>query len=206
MAIFKGIEKPCEVCGKVFRAPLSRKNPRSCSNECGYKLRAHSKSKEKTRIVCACCGKEFEEHGSHAGRRRFCSRQCMHTDAKFKAEKSEVRFGSNNPMWTGSTVQSVSKSGRVYHRIAPARENAKVAKRRLHTAEATPPWADLKAMLAFYEESQRLSRETGVAHHVDHIVPLTSKYVCGLHCEYNLQVLPGVENIRKHNRTWPDKP
>ena len=55
-------------------------------------------------------------------------------------------------------------------------------------------------MLAFYEEARRLTEETGIVHHVDHIIPINHPLICGLHVETNLQVLPAAENSRKGNR------
>lgn len=83
--------------------------------------------------------------------------------------------------------------------------------------QATPHWADPKKIDAIYAEAARLTRETGVPHHVDHMVPIQgpiAKYgpfrgmrlVYGLHCEANLQILPGTENLSKGNRYWPDMP
>lgn len=71
---------------------------------------------------------------------------------------------------------------------------------------ATPSWANLDAIKFIYAEAKRVSDESGIEHHVDHIVPLISDIVCGLHCEANLRVLEGAENIRKSNRYWPDMP
>ena len=66
--------------------------------------------------------------------------------------------------------------------------------------QATPPWADTAAILAVYEQRLILSQSTGVLYHVDHIIPLHHPLVCGLHVEYNLQIITAEENLRKSNK------
>jgi hypothetical protein len=68
-------------------------------------------------------------------------------------------------------------------------------------ALARPKWVDRRALRTIKMEAQRLSVETGIAHHVDHIHPLQGDISCGLHVPWNLQVLPGAENCSKSNKT-----
>lgn len=70
--------------------------------------------------------------------------------------------------------------------------------------QAMPPWADTARIQSVYDLAHELTQSTGVKHHVDHIVPLISKRVCGLHVPANLRVVPATENLRKGNRWWPD--
>ena len=79
--------------------------------------------------------------------------------------------------------------------------------RRAAKRQAIPLWAkdelDSFIVKELYDLATRRSTDTGVKHHVDHIVPLRSDFVCGLHCAANLRVVTGSENHSKGNRTWP---
>lgn len=70
---------------------------------------------------------------------------------------------------------------------------ARNSARRAREKQALPAWTDLRAIRAFYN-----NRPEGF--HVDHIYPLNSDWVCGLHVIENLQYLPAHENLAKGNR------
>jgi len=86
------------------------------------------------------------------------------------------------------------------------KDAAKSSKRRAIKKSNQPIFSSETKVTLVFTQCKILEQQTGKKHHVDHIVPLKSKFVCGLHCENNLQILPAEENLRKHNSFWPDMP
>ncbi len=67
----------------------------------------------------------------------------------------------------------------------------------------TPSWANKDAIKQIYIEAKILTEKTGIKHHVDHVIPLRSYYVCGLHVENNLKIVTAKDNIQKSNTFKP---
>lgn len=61
---------------------------------------------------------------------------------------------------------------------------------------ACPVWANKTEIKLFYMKCPQ-------DHHVDHIIPLKGKIVCGLHVTANLQYLPAKMNLQKGNTYDP---
>jgi hypothetical protein len=106
----------------------------------------------------------------------------------------------NDPALSEKTRASLSK----WKKLNKAKVNAATAQRRAARIRATVLWSDKAAIDLVYAKSQRLSVWHQLEFHVDHMVPLTSDSVCGLHCEANLQILKAGTNIAKGNKHWPD--
>ena len=72
--------------------------------------------------------------------------------------------------------------------------------------DATPKWITTGhklAMRQLYLQAMELTKLTGERYVVDHIVPLISDAVCGLHVPWNLRVITQEENLRKSNKLEP---
>lgn len=71
--------------------------------------------------------------------------------------------------------------------------NAVSLARHKRIRKSTPPWVCKKELKNFYQ-----NRPPG--YHVDHIIPLNGKNVCGLTVLWNLQYLPKEVNLKKSNK------
>lgn len=104
-------------------------------------------------------------------------------------------------LWQKANPERVNAKNRQWERQNPAKSNAKSACRRARILKATPKWADSVAIAKVYERAAEMGEV-----HVDHVVPLKSKFVCGLHVPANLEIIPKSDNLAKSNRVWPGMP
>jgi hypothetical protein len=140
--------------------------------------RGHTGPRYVANQTCLECSKDQQRRAEEARRARRDS------DAVFAKHRREQR--------------AVSHSG--YRKRNRGKKAAEWAAWYADRLRRTPPWADLKAIRKIYEESHRVTKETGLEHHVDHIIPMRGKLVSGLHIAENLRVLPGPENLAKGSK------
>jgi hypothetical protein len=88
-------------------------------------------------------------------------------------------------------------------KLNPEQARARTSLRRKRNQQSTPVWLSKKQkkeIKDFYLRAIELTKSTGVQHHVDHILPLAGKTLCGLHVPWNLQILTASENSKKSNK------
>lgn len=86
---------------------------------------------------------------------------------------------------------------KAWYKLNTGKKIAAVNKRRRGMREW--PCSEVEGLMIQYryEDARRLTRETGVEHHVDHVIPLAKG---GPHLPWNLQVITKDENLSKGAR------
>jgi hypothetical protein len=122
-----------------------------------------------------------------------------HAENKDKRNKCVAEYAKANP-------DRIKEKNRLWLARNLDKHAARQARRRALKRKACPAWANQFFIEQAYEIARLRTESTGFEWHVDHIVPLVSDIVCGLHVEHNLRVIPGVINLSKSNRYWPQMP
>lgn len=158
------------------------------------------------------------KHGHESGMRYRSTQACVtcvcEQGKRWRHENPEWRFErdrsyrASNYAWRISSVREWrarnpgyhTEYSRHWHKVNPHKRPEYGARRRSQKLNATPAWIDHEEVKYIYS----LATKKGLV--VDHIVPLKSETVCGLHCAENLRCIPEQLNSHKGNRYWPGMP
>jgi hypothetical protein len=142
---------------------------------------------------CKICKKKYHE----------ANKECIAEYKKQYKDINKEQIIDYQKYYRKANKEKIAEQKKKYQKDNPAKINAKNAKRRAAKLQATPNWLtleDLQQIENFYKEAQCLKLLTNQEYHIDHIVPLQGKNVCGLHVPWNMQILQASDNRIKSNK------
>jgi hypothetical protein len=161
---------------------------------------------------CPCCflEKDVTAFGKNKSKKDGLATECKECkrsmDRNYAARhREEARKKASD--WYYANLERAKANRKIiskkWQQENPDKNCAKAAKYRSKKLQATPSWLtpeDYKQIEVEYSLAQWASEVMKEEFHVDHIVPLQGKNVCGLHVPWNLQVIPAVANLKKGNK------
>lgn len=191
----------CIECDREKKSRDYATNPRKfAERSASYR----SKNTEKLRDYNARYRSENKEkiRGEKSRYYAHNSEKVIERNARYRSENQEKvreyksRYQSENPEKTREYKARYRAKNQEIVR-------AEKAKRRAAKCDRIPSWYcdfDQLVMTEAADLAKRREAVTRIAWHVDHMIPLLATEASGLHCANNLQVIPGVMNMKKLNR------
>jgi hypothetical protein len=141
---------------------------------------------------------QFDKNKAKASGLHSACKACRKEQRKAYYDNNKEAHHSRTKRWAENNREAWNNLFKKAYRKNPSHYIRKAATRRSYQISATPPWSEKELIEKVYLKASDYGA------HVDHIVPLKSDVVCGLHVWANLQLLPPTDNISKGNRSWPD--
>lgn len=146
---------------------------------------------------CKIKEKEYKKKWANENKERIAAAKHIQYQNNKEARLLSMRE------WQIKNIDKHRAYNRKYYKNNIGKRASDCAKRFASKRNRTPKWLtkeDLKQIALIYKEAHRLTKETGIKHHVDHIIPLQGKTVSGLHVPSNLQILTAHDNVKKSNK------
>jgi hypothetical protein len=142
--------------------------------------------------------KKDRERNKDPKRRAYnkaCNKEWLNKNKEYKRKKdleyyykNREKYAKQRKKWRDNNKEKIY----AYRQNNLKKDAARSARRRAKKLKATLPGYE-NDLLEIYNNCPD-------GCHVDHIVPLINKKVCGLHVPWNLQYLTAEENLKKSNR------
>lgn len=152
--------------------------------------------KDGLRTTCKPCKKVSDKSYAKANASKISDQRRERYLANYERERLQQTTYAKQNRDTLNACQRKWKS------LNKGKVNAATRKRQASKLKATPPWLTEKQLhdiTVVYTACSNVTDRTGKPHHVDHIVPLQGKNICGLHVPWNLAILPAAMNMAKSN-------
>src|ERR1035437_1349778 len=149
-----GLSSYCRVCSKIKTRKYANKNPEKISVSGKLYRKEH---REELAVYHSAYQEKYYAENHEA---------ILEYHANYRSENKEV---------CGARIAKWGKNN-------PGKRNAITAKYRASKLQATPKWLTkqhFREIREFYIEAARITEETGIPHHVDHILPLQGETVRG---------------------------
>ena len=128
-----------------------------------------------------------------------------------KAAANQAKWVEKNPglaakrskVWYRNNTTRHSATMQKYFASRPHLRASMSSRQRAKQFERTPRWLsadDWWWIDEVYALAIARAKLTGLAWHVDHVLPLRGRKVSGLHVPWNLRVIPAIDNLKKGNR------
>lgn len=126
-------------------------------------------------------------------------KSCRKKEAAIRYNAHKDSILASNKIWYTANKEKHHSLVESWYKRHPQVRREKHARRYASKTQSVPSWADKELIQDMYAEAIYNGMQ------VDHIVPIRSKKVCGLHWEGNMQLLNKSENASKGNHYWPNK-
>lgn len=157
----------------------------------------HSTYKDGISTQCKLCVSAYRKaiRAANLERDREYTRKYKQKNREIVLQRSK-KYVVENPEKRKETM-------RLYRQRTRPLQLSYARKRQAAKLQRTPKWLaenDFWMMQEAYHLAELRTKLFNFTWHVDHIIPLRGKLVSGLHTPYNLQVIPGKDNVSKANR------
>ena len=153
----------------------------------------------KTKGTCVECMKEDWKIDNEKRKEKPKSEAAKEAGRRYYEKNKEAVKARAN----ARPKEEVNQYKKKYKQENPELYKALVSVRKRRHRNATPAWITAEQKLAMremYLQAQKLTKITSERYVVDHIIPLISPDVCGLHVPWNLRVITQEENLKKSNK------